>query len=126
MCLGGLEYVKILNMVKFWIWQGSQYASVTQRYVLTEFWIYLRFKICQDPEYSRILNMRKLHRVLNMPQYGWICQNMTWICLNMSEFTKIDKVLSMSYILNSARSLYKVNEFWFRERSIQNLANELT
>ena len=25
------KYAKILNMVKFWIWQGSQYASVTQR-----------------------------------------------------------------------------------------------
>ena len=26
----GPKYVKILNMVKFWIWQGSQYVSVTQ------------------------------------------------------------------------------------------------
>ena len=25
----GPKYDKILNMVKFWIWQGSQYASVT-------------------------------------------------------------------------------------------------
>ena len=26
----GPKYVKILNMVKFWIWQGSQYVSVKQ------------------------------------------------------------------------------------------------
>ena len=43
----GHKYAKILNMAKFWIWQGSQYASVTQRsnipeYSLTEFWIYLK------------------------------------------------------------------------------------
>ena len=25
------KYAKILNVVKFWIWQGSQYANVTQR-----------------------------------------------------------------------------------------------
>ena len=27
----GPKYAKILNMAKFWIWQDSQYASVTQR-----------------------------------------------------------------------------------------------
>ena len=27
----GPKDAKILNMAKFWIWQGSQYASVTQR-----------------------------------------------------------------------------------------------
>ena len=27
----GPKCVKILNMAKFWLWQGSQYASVTQR-----------------------------------------------------------------------------------------------
>ena len=26
----GPKYAKILNMVKFWKWQGSQYASVIQ------------------------------------------------------------------------------------------------
>ena len=42
----GSKYVKLLNMGKFWIWQGSQYASVTQR-----------------SEYARIC----LHRALNIP-----------------------------------------------------------
>ena len=27
----GPKYAIILNMAKFWIWQGSQYANVTQR-----------------------------------------------------------------------------------------------
>ena len=27
----GPKYAKILNMAKFWIWQGCQYVSVTQR-----------------------------------------------------------------------------------------------
>ena len=43
----GPKYAKILNMAKFWIWQGSLYASVTQRSeyarICFEFRIYLRF-----------------------------------------------------------------------------------
>ena len=27
----GSKYAKLLNIAKFWIWQGSQYASVTRR-----------------------------------------------------------------------------------------------
>ena len=26
----GPKYVKLLNMGKFWIWQGSEYGNVTQ------------------------------------------------------------------------------------------------
>ena len=44
---------------------------------------------------------------LNMWQYGWICINRMWICLNMSEFTIIDRVLNMYHIIHSVRSLYK-------------------
>ena len=39
------KYAKILDMAKLWIWQGSQYVSITQ------------------PEYTRIY----LDRVLNIP-----------------------------------------------------------
>ena len=42
----GSIHAKLLNMVKLWIWQGSQYASVTQR-----------------SEYARIC----LHKALNIP-----------------------------------------------------------
>ena len=50
----------ILNMPKFWIWQGSQYMSFTQPFdfarmsCLTEFWMYLEFKICQYSEYETV------------------------------------------------------------------------
>ena len=47
----GPKYAKILIMARFWIWQGSQYASVSQRFA-----------------YGRIC----LYRVLNIP---WV-QNM--------------------------------------------------
>ena len=50
----GPKYAKILVMAKFWIWQSSQYANVTQRFEYTriclEFWMY-GFK------YARIVNM---------------------------------------------------------------------
>ena len=57
-------------------------------YVLTEFWIYLGFYICQDSEHGSVPNMQEFHRILNITQYGW-----EWlrIFLNMSEFTLIDK-----------------------------------
>ena len=43
----------------------------------------------------------------------------------MSEFTKIDTILSMSYTKHSARSLYKLNEYLLSERRIQNTIKEL-
>ena len=41
----GPKHAKILNITKFWIWQRSQYPSVTLRseYALRELWIYLEF-----------------------------------------------------------------------------------
>ena len=77
-------------------------------YALTEFWISFWFWICQDSEFDRVLNMQKLHRVLNMPRYDWICLNRTWICLNMSEVMLKDRLLNMYHIIHSARLLYKL------------------
>ena len=56
----------VLNMPEFWVWQGSEYARVTQG-----------------------------------SKYGWICPNRTWICLNMSEFTGIGRVLNMCHKIDS-------------------------
>ena len=57
--------------------------------------------------------MQELHRVLHMPQYGWICQNRKWICLNMSGFLAIDRILNMSHTIHSSRSLYKsMSTYW--------------
>ena len=52
--------------------------------------------------------------VLYVPQYGLICLNRTWICVNMSEFTIIDRVLNMHHILHSARLLYKLMSTYWR------------
>ena len=54
----GPKYAKILNMAKFWIWQDSQYVSVTQH---SEY-----ARKCLD----RVLNISWL---LNMPGF-WIWQ----------------------------------------------------
>ena len=65
-------------------------------------------------EYGMFMNMQKLHRALNMPQFNWKCLNRTWICLNMSEFTITDKVLNMSHTMYIVvRSLYKLKStYW--------------
>ena len=46
-----------------------------------------------------------------MPQYGWIYLNRTWMCLNMSEFTITDKVLSMSSTIHTAKTYWKKGVF---------------
>ena len=57
--------------------------------------------------------MQELYMVLNMPQYGWICLNRTWMCPNMSGFAKIDMVLSMSISIHHTRLLHNlVNTYW--------------
>ena len=70
------------------------------------------YSLTKSPKYGRVLNMRALHSVLNIPEYAlrvlstsgfWICKELhmvldmpqhgsiylsrTRICLNMSEFT---------------------------------------
>ena len=68
----GPKYTKILNMGKFWIRHGSQYASVTQRSEYAKM-SWQSSKSTTGSKHARFLNMLKLHRFLNMP----------W--LNMSE-----------------------------------------
>ena len=50
------------------IWQGSEYACIS------------------NFEYTRVLNMLGLHRVLNMPQYAWIIVEHAWISLNLPKY----------------------------------------
>ena len=94
---------RVLNMAKFWICQGSQYESVTQRSEYTrlsldrvlnifgvlnmqEFWIW------QISEYARVTKGSK-H---NMADYVWIGCEYPWICLN--------RVLNMYQAIYSVRS----------------------
>ena len=94
------KYAKILNLTKFWIWQGSQYGSVSQHSEYPEYSLFDRVL-----NISWVLNMPvfwiwKLGRVLNMSQYSWICLDWTWICLKMSEFM-INRLLNMYHTIHS-------------------------
>ena len=104
------EYGKVLNMAGF---------SICKHYAA--FWIYQNMS-WQSSEYilgskydfDRVLNMQELYRVLNMSQYGWIYLNKKWICLNMSEFMIIERVLNIYYTIHSKRSLYKVMSIYWK------------
>ena len=91
--VSGPKYVKILNTAKFWIWQGSQYASVRQRSkyiricherVLNICWVLNMpgFWILQSSAYSRVTQGFKCH---NMAEYVWIEREYTWIFLNIRQ-----------------------------------------
>ena len=63
------KYGKVLNMAGF---------SICERY--TAFWICQNMQSSEyilGSKYARVLNIQELHRVLNMPQYSWICLNRT-------------------------------------------------
>ena len=93
------------SMSKFWIWQSSAYGRVFNMRALHSIL-----------DISEVLNMPGfwiwLHKVLNMPQYGWIYLNKTWICLNMSEFTIINRFLNMVTV--------RVNGYLLTDRCMQN------
>ena len=93
----------VLNMPRYTL-TNFQYASITRHSEYARIYFHkLRsrvlnmsgFWIWQGSEYARVLNIR---------QYGWICLSRTLICLNMSEFTIIDRVLNIYHTIHSARS----------------------
>ena len=123
----------LINMLKF-RWQSPEYCRVFNiralhsnlniaNYALTEFCIYLRFSICQYSEYGSVLNIQRIRRVLHMPQDDWIFLNKTWICLNMSEFTIIDRALNMSNTIQSERSPYKLMSSYWKMGVFRTLSN---
>ena len=104
----GSKYPKILNMAKFWIWQGSQYASVTQCSEYARICLaWQSSKYISDFEYTSVLNLKQVHRVLNLPEHGWLCLNWTWIRLKMSEFTIINSTLNIWHTIHSAEYLLR-------------------
>ena len=107
------KYVKTKILTKFWIWQGSQHASVSQRSECT--WIFLAWQNSEcilGSKYATILNMKQLHRVLSMPQYGLICLNWTWIYVKMSGFMIINRLRNciMQYLVT-----LQVDEYLLRD-----------
>ena len=105
---------------EFWIWQSSEYCRVLNMQAL--------HSNLNMPDYTlisldsilntRILTMArfwisKKNRIQNILQYDWKCLNRKWICLTMSRFTIIDRILNMFHTIHSARSLYKImSTFW--------------
>ena len=62
------EYTKILKKARFWILQGSQYASVTQRSDYVRVYLdRIRTEYILGSNYARILNMAEF----------WICKSYT-------------------------------------------------
>ena len=61
---------RVLNMSVFWIFATFRYYDRVQNMrrdtIMEEVWIF------QDSEYARLLRIQALHKVLNMPEYGWI------------------------------------------------------
>ena len=90
------KYAKILNTAKFWIWQGSQYGTVTQRYEYA--------RICLD----RVFNMSW---VQNMPGF-WMYQGSEYA--RVTQGSKYAKIwLYMCHTIYSARSFNKLmSTYW--------------
>ena len=61
---------RVLNMSEFWIFANFRYYDRVQNMrrdtIMEEVWIF------QDSEYARLLRIQALHKVLNMPEYGWM------------------------------------------------------
>ena len=76
----GPKYAKIVNMTKFWTWQGSQYANGSY----SAFWIYQNM-FWQSSEYilsfkyARVLSMQESYICHNMAPYVWIGHKYAWI-----------------------------------------------
>ena len=67
-----LNMPQVLNMLGFWIYQSSKYASVIN---IPGFWICLWFWMCQASEYDRVTQDSKYAWMCLIPEYPWSNQN---------------------------------------------------
>ena len=108
------KYGKVLNRTGF---------SICELY--TAFWLCQNmskqsFECISGSKYASVLNMKQLHRVLSMPQHGWIRLNWTRIYLKMSGFTIINRLLNMYHTIHSSRSVWKLmSTYWEIFRTVQ-------
>ena len=68
--LRGFCMCRVLNMSDFWIFVNfRKYDRVLNicRDIIMD-----GFRISQDSEYVGFLHMQALHKILNMPEYGWM------------------------------------------------------
>ena len=68
----GSEYNRVLNIPRFWIYQGSKYIRDLN---IPGFWI------CKDSEYSKITQDSECIWIISLDN--------SWICLIMSEYTRM-------------------------------------
>ena len=100
-----LNVPRVLNIPKFPIWEGFQYASVTQRskYAricldrLNIFWV-LNIPELQRWQVSEYTSLTEVFKYATM---SGIFKNRMWKCLNMSEFTITNRVLNMYYTIHT-------------------------
>ena len=93
-----LTMCRALNRSRLWMFQDCRYVRVLNFHCCTGF-TYGRvlegFWISQDSKYTGFLHMQALHKVLNMPECGWICLNVVWInCSNYDSVSQGFKYVS--------------------------------
>ena len=74
------------------IWQGCEYALDPEYISVLSMALVLNmpgFWICQGYEYSNVLIIPRLDKLLNVSEYSWIFVEYAWFCLNKPEFWAI-------------------------------------
>ena len=67
-----LQRLSCFQYVGFELCQGSEHSWIVN---MTVFWLCMPcicWKVLNIFEYARFLQMRGLHKILNIPEYGWI------------------------------------------------------
>ena len=107
-------------MAKFWIWQGAQYALVTQRSEYAKICLdgVLNISWVLDMPVFRIWQGSECSRVTQGSKYATIWWNMSEYDVNviMSEFSITDRVPNMYPTKNRAKVTLRVNEDLLRDK----------
>ena len=115
-----VDYIKISVS---WLWQGSEYASAKFHRVLnmTQTLNMPRFWICHGTEYAAILNMQQLHTVLNFRECAWISINIlayVWIIVNKqaSEYNVTSSACYFVALSNTENQLHAlfISKTWLK------------
>ena len=105
------------------MWQGSEYASAKFHRVLNmpQTLNMPRFWICHGTEYAAILNMQQLHTVLNFRECAWISINIlayVWIIVNKqaSEYNVTSSACYFVALSNTENQLHAlfISKTWLK------------
>ena len=75
--MSAFKYVRILIIPGFWISRVTQDLSIFVN--MTRSWICVRMQLIwkSSSKFTRFLGMQALHKVLNLPEHGWIMSEET-------------------------------------------------